>query len=107
MHGLETSENSRDLLLEIYRVLGPGGRALFIVPNRSGLWARRDHTPFAMGRPYSLGQLERQVTDCGLLPKAHRASYFFHQVIVTFGKNFHQHGKPLGPNYHNILLGVF
>ena len=77
MHGLETSENSRDLLLEIYRVLGPGGRALFIVPNRSGLWARRDHTPFAMGRPYSLGQLERQVTDCGLLPKAHRASLFF------------------------------
>jgi len=77
LHGLETSENPRDLLLEIYRVLGPGGRALFIVPNRSGLWARRDHTPFALGRPYSLGQLERQVTDCGLLPKSHRASLFF------------------------------
>ena len=41
-----------------WRVLAPGGRAVFIVPNRTGLWARRDATPFGYGRPYSLGQLE-------------------------------------------------
>ncbi|MGB0439396.1 MAG: class I SAM-dependent methyltransferase, partial [Paracoccaceae bacterium] len=46
MHGLETSENPTALLDECWRVLGPGGRALFIVPNRSGLWARSDRTPF-------------------------------------------------------------
>ena len=39
-------------------MLAPGGRVIFIVPNRSGLWARRDVTPFGFGRPYSLGQLE-------------------------------------------------
>jgi SAM-dependent methyltransferase len=34
MHGLETSENPSLVLEESHRVLGPGGRALFIVPNR-------------------------------------------------------------------------
>ena len=54
LHGLETSEQPSAVLEECYRVLGPGGRALFIVPNRSGLWARRDGTPFGFGHPYSL-----------------------------------------------------
>ncbi|MFT7057830.1 MAG: SAM-dependent methyltransferase [Pseudorhodobacter sp.] len=61
MHGLETSEQPSALLDEAHRVLGPGGRALFIVPSRAGLWARRDGTPFGFGRPYSLGQLEAQL----------------------------------------------
>ena len=45
LHGLETSENPSAVLEECWRVLGPGGRALFIVPNRSGLWSRSDRTP--------------------------------------------------------------
>ena len=51
LHGLETSEDPAAVLEECARVLGPGGKALFIVPNRSGLWARRDATPFGFGRP--------------------------------------------------------
>lgn len=57
-HGLETCDSPDALMAEIWRVLAPGGRAAFIVPNRSGLWARRDVTPFGYGRPYSLGQLK-------------------------------------------------
>ncbi|MDU8909694.1 class I SAM-dependent methyltransferase [Aestuariicoccus sp. MJ-SS9] len=71
MHGLETSERPSDLLDECYRVLGPGGKALFIVPNRSGLWARSDATPFGFGRPYSLSQLESQLKRHDFLPEAH------------------------------------
>lgn len=66
-HGLETCERPGALLDEIWRVLAPEGRVALIVPNRSGLWARRDATPFGYGRPYSYGQLE------GLLRK-HRFS---------------------------------
>ena len=51
MHGLETSERPSELLDECWRVLGPGGKALFIVPNRAGMWARRDRRPFGYGRP--------------------------------------------------------
>ena len=61
MHGLETSDNPTALLDECWRVLGPGGRAVFIVPNRAGLWSRSYKTPFGYGRPYSLGQLDAQL----------------------------------------------
>lgn len=71
LHGLEVSERPSELLEECFRVLGPGGRALFIVPNRSGLWARSDRTPFGHGRPYSQGQLESQLRRHGFLPEAH------------------------------------
>lgn len=57
-HGLESCERPGALLDEIWRVLAPGGRAVFIVPNRTGMWARSDATPFGYGRPYSPGQLE-------------------------------------------------
>ncbi len=58
-HGLETCERPNALLEEIARVLAPGGKAVFLAPNRAGLWARRDATPFGYGRPYSAGQLEK------------------------------------------------
>ncbi|MBB5723140.1 SAM-dependent methyltransferase [Loktanella ponticola] len=61
MHGLETSENPTALLDECWRVLGPGGRAVFVVPNRAGIWSRSDNTPFGYGRPYSMSQLEAQL----------------------------------------------
>ena len=68
LHGLETSDTPMALLDECWRVLGPGGRAVFIVPNRTGLWSRSDATPFGFGRPYSLSQLEKQLRDIGLIP---------------------------------------
>jgi len=76
MHGLETSENPGDLLEECWRVLGPGGRAVFVVPNRSGLWARRDRTPFGFGRPYSLGQLESQLIKHRFEPERQLTALF-------------------------------
>lgn len=76
MHGLETSDHPTAVLKECWRVLGPGGSALFIVPNRAGLWARRDATPFGFGRPYSLGQLEAQLRGQGFEPERHVAALF-------------------------------
>ncbi|WP_375255091.1 class I SAM-dependent methyltransferase [Yoonia sp.] len=61
LHGLETTEQPSLLLDEAWRVLGPGGRAVIIVPNRAGLWSRSDATPFGYGRPYSISQLEAQL----------------------------------------------
>lgn len=76
LHGLETSESVSDLLEECWRVLGPGGRALFIVPNRAGLWARRDRTPFGYGRPYTTGQLETQLRKHQFLPEKHLGTLY-------------------------------
>ncbi|MGX9351380.1 class I SAM-dependent methyltransferase [Shimia sp. W99] len=76
MHGLETSERPSDVLGEAYRVLGPGGKALFVVPHRSGMWSRSDSTPFGYGRPYSGGQLEAQLRRHGFMPERHRATLY-------------------------------
>ncbi|MDR0808729.1 MAG: class I SAM-dependent methyltransferase [Gemmobacter sp.] len=76
MHGLETSDTPSEVLAECHRVLGPGGRAIFVVPNRSGLWARADGTPFGFGRPYSLRQLEGQLRRHGFTPERHVAALY-------------------------------
>jgi len=76
MHGLETSDRPKTLLDECWRVLGPGGRAVFIVPNRAGLWARRDGTPFGYGRPYSNSQLEAQLKAHDFIPGRHMSALF-------------------------------
>ncbi|MGX9356599.1 hypothetical protein ACS3SW_15965 [Roseobacteraceae bacterium S113] len=71
LHGLDASEHPTPLLDEIYRVLGPGGKVVFIVPNRSGLWARSEATPFGFGRPYSSSQLDAQLKWHDFVPGAH------------------------------------
>ncbi|SLN54218.1 hypothetical protein ROA7450_02789 [Roseovarius albus] len=76
MHGLETSEQPSALLEECWRVLGPGGSALFVVPNRAGLWSRSDQTPFGFGRPYSQSQLEAQLKDHSFLPERHKTTLY-------------------------------
>lgn len=75
-HGLETCESPDALLAELWRVLAPGGRVLFIVPNRAGIWARRDVTPFGYGRPYSFGQLEKQLVKSRFVPERHAAALY-------------------------------
>ena len=59
VHGLEMAENARRLLREVWRVLKDDGRLLIVAPNRSGMWAYRENTPFGHGLPYSTGQLGR------------------------------------------------
>ena len=76
LHALEASERPQRLLEECARVLGPGGRMVVVVPNRSGLWSRRETTPFGFGRPYSLSQLEAQAKTSGFVPERHYAALF-------------------------------
>lgn len=76
MHGLETSERAGEVLAEAYRVLGPGGKALFIVPNRAGMWSRNDRTPFGYGRPYTLSQLDAQLRAAGFLSEDQRTTLY-------------------------------
>lgn len=69
VHALETSEHVRSSLREIWRVLAPGGKLLAVVPNRIGLWARLEATPFGHGRPYSRSQITHLLRDCLFSPE--------------------------------------
>lgn len=75
-HGLETCERPNALLEEVWRVLAPGGSVVIIVPNRAGLWARRDATPFGYGRPYSFKQLEDLLRKHRLVPERERSALY-------------------------------
>jgi hypothetical protein len=50
-------------LREIWRILADGGRLLVVTPNRRGIWARLERTPFGQGRPYTPSQLTRLLRD--------------------------------------------
>lgn len=63
VHGLEQMNQARPFLREIWRVLKASGRLLVIVPNRRGLWARMDSTPFGQGHPYTMTQLSHVLRD--------------------------------------------
>src|SRR5438552_3086694 len=57
VHALEMARDPIALLREVWRVLAGGGRLLIVVPNRRGVSARLDTTPFRHGRPYPPSQL--------------------------------------------------
>lgn len=59
VHGLENAENARRMLREVWRVLKDDGRLLVVAPNRVGMWAHVENTPFGQGQPYSPGQIGR------------------------------------------------
>ncbi|MCC6888137.1 MAG: methyltransferase domain-containing protein [Hyphomicrobiales bacterium] len=68
VHALEMAHDPIALLREVWRVLTAGGRLLAVVPNRRGLWARMDTTPFGHGRPYSRSQITHLLRDTGFTP---------------------------------------
>lgn len=105
LHGLETCEDPIALLDECYRVLAPEGRGLFIVPNRAGLWARRDATPFGFGRPYTLGQLDAKLAAIGLRPVRHAAALFHPPTDTRFWMKTSGFWERLGSRVSNRFAG--
>ena len=70
VHALEMSQDAPALLREVWRVLAAGGRLMAVVPNRRGLWARMDTTPFGHGRPYSRSQITALLRETWFTPTA-------------------------------------
>jgi SAM-dependent methyltransferase len=76
VHGLECGEQVRDMLREVWRVMSGSGRLLIVVPNRRGIWARLDRTPFGHGHPFTVGQIRRLLRDNLFVPQETRTGLF-------------------------------
>ncbi|ABD86084.1 methyltransferase domain-containing protein [Rhodopseudomonas palustris] len=76
VHALEMSDDPDGLMRELWRVLAPAGRLIAIVPNRRGVWARTDTTPFGHGRPYSRTQIAQLLRRSWFTPTAWSEALF-------------------------------
>ena len=106
VHLLEHTENPRETLKEIWRVLAPGGRLVVVVPNRRGVWARFEHTPFGNGRPFSRGQLNELLRDANFTPAAWSDALFFPPSHRRFVLKLHQLLERTGRRFWPMFSGV-
>jgi SAM-dependent methyltransferase len=108
VHCLEGSERTAALLREIWRVLTPEGRLLLVVPNRRGIWARLDSTPFGHGRPYSRAQLERLLADALFTPLECTPALYMppldRQWLVRWATAFERLGAALWPGFAGVII---
>jgi SAM-dependent methyltransferase len=108
VHGLETAENARRLLREVWRVLKDDGRLMIIAPNRSGMWAYWDSTPFGHGLPYSTGQISRLLA-AGLFRVERRDAALWMppsrlRILLRSGPLFERAGRRLMPGLAGVTL---
>jgi ubiquinone/menaquinone biosynthesis C-methylase UbiE len=108
VHSLEFAENPRETLKELWRVLAPGGRLVIVAPNRRGVWARFEHTPFGAGRPYSRGQLVRLLRESNFTPGAFAEALFFppskRAVIMRMRGVFERIGRRMWPVFSGVIV---
>ena len=108
VHALETSEEVRAMLKEIWRVMAGGGRLLIVVPNRRGIWARLDRTPFGSGRPYTQGQLSQLLRDEMFTPIGSDAALFIpparRRMILRSAAAWERIGRRWFPTFAGVVL---
>src|SRR5438067_1857923 len=108
VHGLETSDEARPMLKEIWRVLAGGGRLLVIAPNRRGIWARVDGTPFGSGLPYTVSQLSQLLRDEQFTPIGSHAALFVpptvSRMVLRSAPAWERIGKRWFPTVAGIVL---
>jgi SAM-dependent methyltransferase len=84
VHALEMSDDPDALLREVWRVLAPSGRLMVVVPNRRGIWARADSTPFGHGRPYSRTQIAQLLKRTWFTPTAWGEALFLPPIARSW-----------------------
>ena len=108
IHAVEQTERLRPMLREAWRVLAAGGRMIVVVPNRRGLWAQLDRTPFGQGSPYSAGQLSRLLRDSLFTPVATAGALFVppsqSRMLVASAPAWEKLGQRWFPSFAGVVM---
>lgn len=107
-HALETSLNAPRLLRAVWRVLKDDGRMLLVVPNRRGIWAHLENTPFGQGAPSSKRQIERLLADALFHVERTDGALWLPPAdlrpLLRAGNLIEQAGARIAPQFAGVLL---
>lgn len=108
IHAVESADYLRELMDEVWRVLKPNGRVMIAVPNRSGIWAKSDNTPFGYGRPFSMKQMRTLLYDAQfVIENDMRALYFLpshNRVLLWLAPILEKIGAIMVPRLGGVTL---
>ncbi|MEP3045410.1 MAG: class I SAM-dependent methyltransferase [Roseibium sp.] len=108
IHALDHCADPTTLLKEAWRVLSPGGRLIVVVPNRRGLWAQSELSPFGYGRPYSRRQVKELLRNCQFNIMNESNALFMppskKRTILKAAKTWEGIGKRFWPTFGGLLL---
>jgi hypothetical protein len=102
IHHIEFADNIKDTLKRDWLLLKPNeGRLLIVVPNRHGLWASKDWTPFGHGMPFSLRQIQHYLHEARFEIISTREALFVppsrRSFILRMAKWFESAGRLIIP----------
>ena len=106
VHALEGTEQVRAMMREAWRVLADGGRLMVVAPNRRGIWARLERTPFGNGRPYTMGQLNRLLRDNMFTPVDTGSALYLPPTTSRMALRFAPAIEELGRRWFETFAGV-
>jgi len=106
VHSLECTEQMQLLMREIWRVLAGGGRLIAVVPNRRGIWARSDRTPFGHGSPFSSSQIKRTLRSNQFIPEREACALFIPPAASRFLMAWAGAWEEVGSRWFTTFAGV-
>ena len=106
VHNIEFSYQPNAMLQEIWRVLKPRGKALFLVSNRNGFWSQAEWSAFGSGRPYTLSQLCNTLHQNQFVTERIEESLFMPPIRRAFIMKAAHFFEGLGHSILPIAAGV-
>lgn len=106
VHAVESSEQLRPMLRELWRILPGSGRLIAVVPNRRGIWARFERTPFGLGHPFTHAQLSRLLRENMFMPLRSSAALFLPPSASRMALAAAPAWERLGRSWFQTFAGV-
>jgi SAM-dependent methyltransferase len=108
LHVFEGLAEPSALLREVWRVMKSGGRFMSVVPNRRGLWAHTDRTPFGHGQPFSATQIRNALHNQGFLIERTAHALYAPPTVSRLGLSLadriEKYAGVLFPGFGGVLL---